>query len=66
MYIGAGIALTGAALFYRSLELLAYGVLLFFAANLFVVLYEEPALTRRFEEDYAAYRASVRRWWPRF
>jgi protein-S-isoprenylcysteine O-methyltransferase Ste14 len=31
----------------------------------FVVLYEEPALRRRFGPDYEAYCRRVPRWWPR-
>ncbi len=65
MYVGAGIALAGAALFYRSASLLCYAAALFLAAHLFVVLYEEPALRRTFGQDYDAYCARVGRWWPR-
>ncbi len=64
MYIGATVALAGAALFYRSPALLAYsaGFILFF--HLFVVLYEEPTLRRTFGADYDAYCHRTRRWWP--
>jgi protein-S-isoprenylcysteine O-methyltransferase Ste14 len=31
----------------------------------FVRWYEEPTLTRRFGEDYEAYRRAVPAWWPR-
>ena len=65
MYIGAGFALAGAALFYQSLPLLGYTGLFFLATHLFVVLYEEPALRRSFGQEYAAYCQTVRRWWPR-
>ena len=65
MYVGAGLALAGAALFYQSLVLLGFAVLFILVAHLFVVFYEEPALERRFGEEYAAYRRTVRRWWPR-
>ncbi len=34
-------------------------------AHLFVVLYEEPALEKRFGESYIDYRASINRWLPR-
>ena len=47
MYIGAGLALAGAALFYESLPLLGYVGFFFLATHLFVVGYEEPALRRR-------------------
>jgi len=64
MYVGAGTALAGAALYYQSLSLLAYVALFIVATHLFVVWYEEPTLSRLFGDDYAAYRARVRRWLP--
>ena len=64
MYIGAGLALAGAALFYESLPLLGYTCFFFFATHLFVVWYEEPTLRRTFEQEYEAYCHRVRRWWP--
>ena len=33
--------------------------------HLFVVLYEEPTLRRKFGADYERYRENVNRWWPR-
>jgi protein-S-isoprenylcysteine O-methyltransferase Ste14 len=62
MYLGAAWALTGAALFYHSIPLLAYVGLFLLAAHIFVVLYEEPVLTRLFGAEYEAYRARVGRW----
>jgi len=64
MYIGAGSALAGAALFYRSLPLLAYVLIFAVVTHGFVVWYEEPALRRLFGEEYEVYRRRVRRWWP--
>ncbi len=46
MYIGAGLALAGAAIFYGSLPLLGYVALFLVATHSFVVLYEEPTLMR--------------------
>ena len=66
MYIGAGLVLASAALFYESLLLLSYAAVFFLAAHLFVVLYEEPALRRTFGQEYEAYCDHVRRWWPIF
>jgi protein-S-isoprenylcysteine O-methyltransferase Ste14 len=57
MYIGAGTALAGAALFYQSAALVAY---------MFVVLFEEPTLERTFGARYADYRNAVPRWMPRW
>ena len=64
MYIGAGLALASAALFYESLPLLAYTGLFFVATHLFVVWYEEPTLQRTFGHEYEAYCGQVGRWWP--
>lgn len=63
MYIGAALALAGAALFHLSFALLVYAVLFLLACHLFVVLYEEPALRRSFPAEYEAYCRRVGRWW---
>jgi len=65
MYIGAGLALAGAALFYGSLPLLGYTAVFFLATHLFVLWYEEPTLRRSFGPEYDAYSRQVKRWWPR-
>jgi len=36
-----------------------------FGVHLFVLLYEEPTLRRKFGSDYEAYCQNVSRWWPR-
>jgi protein-S-isoprenylcysteine O-methyltransferase Ste14 len=64
MYIGAGLALASAALFYRSLPLLGYAGFFFLASHVFVVWYEEPTLRQTFGQEYEAYCRQVRRWWP--
>jgi protein-S-isoprenylcysteine O-methyltransferase Ste14 len=65
MYIGAGGALAGAALFYSSVSLLVYAAVFLLAMHLFVVWYEEPTLARVSGDQYEAYRLRVRRWLPR-
>jgi protein-S-isoprenylcysteine O-methyltransferase Ste14 len=65
MYIGAGMTLAGAALYYESLSILIYACLFFVITHLFVVLYEEPTLRRTFGDEYEAYCRRVRRWRPR-
>ena len=65
MYVGAGLALAGAALYYGSRSLVWYTALFLVATHLFVVWYEEPALRRTFGQEYAAYCQRVGRWWPR-
>lgn len=66
MYIGAGFALTGAAIFYRSLPLIAYAAAFFVITHLFVVVYEEPTLRQLFDGDYDTYCRRIGRWWPTF
>jgi len=65
MYIGAGMTLAGAALYYQSLSILIYAGLFFLITHLFVVLYEEPTLRRTFGDEYEAYFGRVRRWIPK-
>src|SRR5262250_2269707 len=65
MYIGAGMTLAGAALYYQSLSILIYTCLFFLITHLFVVFYEEPTLRRTFGTEYEAYVGRVSRWLPR-
>ena len=64
MYLGAGVVLAGAALYYGSAWLLGYVVVFGLAAHLFVRFYEEPTLLRTFGSEYEDYCRGVRRWWP--
>jgi protein-S-isoprenylcysteine O-methyltransferase Ste14 len=41
-----------------TVTLVALGV------HLFVLLYEEPILRKKFGADYQEYCRNVRRWWP--
>jgi protein-S-isoprenylcysteine O-methyltransferase Ste14 len=65
MYLGAGLALGGAALFYRSVPLVAYAAAFLIVMHGFVVVYEEPTLRGTFGKDYEAYCQRVGRWWPK-
>ncbi|MGQ0702198.1 MAG: methyltransferase family protein [Gemmatimonadales bacterium] len=64
MYIGAAIALAGAAIYYRSPALALYTGAFLVITHLFVIGYEEPTLTRLFGPEYQEYRRRVRRWIP--
>lgn len=64
MYLGAGLALAGAALFYGSWALLGYCAAFLLVTHLFVVVYEEPTLRSTFGAAYESYCERVRRWWP--
>jgi protein-S-isoprenylcysteine O-methyltransferase Ste14 len=65
MYMGAALALAGAACFYKSAALLAYDLIFLVASHLFVIGYEEPTLRRTFGHEYEAYCHRIRRWRPR-
>lgn len=57
--------LIGEAALFGSVGILIWCAV-FFAANwVYFVLHEEPGLTRRFGEQYRAYRRTVPRWVPR-
>ena len=64
MYIGAALALAGAALFYQSWALLGYCVVFLAVMSLFVLFDEEPALRTTFGDAYARYCQRVGRWLP--
>ena len=65
MYIGAGLALAGAAVFYQSWAVLGYCGAFLVVTHLFVTVYEEPTLRETFGDSYLEYCRRVRRWWPR-
>jgi protein-S-isoprenylcysteine O-methyltransferase Ste14 len=64
MYVGAGLALTGASVYYESVPLFVYAAVFLFVCHLFVLKYEEPALRQAFEREYEDYCSRVKRWWP--
>ena len=64
MYLGAGLALAGAGLFYGSLFLLGYAGFFLLVCHVFVIIYEEPALRSTFGSEYEIYCRKVGRWRP--
>ena len=66
MYLSVTLIVIGELLLTRSRALLVYWAVWFVAVNLFVIVYEEPALQRRFGVDYERYKKEVGRWIPRF
>lgn len=66
MYIGGLTLLFGFGLANRSPAMLALTVALSLFMHLFVILYEEPGLKRRFGSSYERYLDSTPRWMPRF
>jgi len=65
MYLGVALAILGQAVIFRSLHLVEYAAVMLMIAHVFVVLYEEPTLSRQFGESYEQYRRAVPRWLPR-
>jgi protein-S-isoprenylcysteine O-methyltransferase Ste14 len=65
MYIGVALLILGEAAFFRARILFEYAVIAFIFFHLFVLLYEEPTLRRKFGESYDRYCRSVPRWIPR-
>ena len=65
MYLAVFAIIVGQALLLGRPGLLLYAALFAAAVVAFVRGYEEPALTRRFGAEYAAYRRAVPGWWPR-
>ena len=64
MFLGAGVAVGGAALYFESLELLLFAMGFLAVAHAIVMLYEEPVLRRTFGQEYEAYCRRVHRWLP--
>jgi protein-S-isoprenylcysteine O-methyltransferase Ste14 len=65
IYIGALLVVLGEAWLFTSLALLVYAGVMAACFHLFVIGYEERALSRRFGSTYQAYRQEVPRWIPR-
>ncbi len=65
MYLGLLLLVLGEAVFFRHAALLLYLIFLASAFQLFVVMFEEPALRRRFGAMYTDYCGAVHSWWPR-
>lgn len=65
MYLGVALVIFGQGLLFGSVRLLEYGLALWLCAYVFVLLYEEPKLTRSFGDQYREFRNNVPRWIPR-
>lgn len=64
IYLGVLVVLLGEAAFFESWALLRYAIGVFLIFHLFVIVYEEPGLRRKFGESYGRYCRNVRRWTP--
>lgn len=65
MYVGIFLILLGHFLWFKYLWLLVYLAVVFLLFHLFVTLYEEPTLKRKFGASYENYLKKVPRWIPR-
>jgi protein-S-isoprenylcysteine O-methyltransferase Ste14 len=65
MYVAVTSIIVGQALALGQLGLLWYAAVIAAAFYVFVKVYEEPDLTDRYGESYAAYRRAVPGWFPR-
>jgi len=61
MYVGVSAVIFGQALLLGSVSLLKYGVLVWLAFHLFVLLYEEPKLRISFDGEYEKFCDNVPR-----
>ncbi len=66
IYIGVLLILIGHVAWFGRINLVIYLLTAFLAFHLFVILYEEPTLTKKFGKQYEAYFKKVPRWLPRF
>jgi len=66
IYVAGTITLLGWTLWLPSLSLIVAPLIFFTAAHLFVTLYEEPTLKRKFGASYEEYLKRVPRWIPKF
>jgi len=64
MYLGAVLIWMGEALYFFSLWLLVFGAFMTLVLHLFLILYEEPNLAKRFGRSYLDYCERTPRWLP--
>ena len=64
MYVGVLIIIVGHIFWFKTIWMAAYAVIIFLAFHLFVTLYEEPTLKKKFGASYEDYLQKVPRWIP--
>jgi protein-S-isoprenylcysteine O-methyltransferase Ste14 len=65
MYVAVISLVFGQGLLFGNASILEYGLVVWLGFHIFVLAYEEPTLRDKFGDDYEAFCAHVRRWWPR-
>ncbi|MBI5035673.1 MAG: isoprenylcysteine carboxylmethyltransferase family protein [Chloroflexi bacterium] len=66
LYLSGNALVWGTALVHHSAGLLALALVIVIGFHLFVVLFEEPQLEKRYGDSYREYKKRVPRWLPRF
>ena len=65
MYIFVGLALAGEAIVFESMSIAIFAVAALAFFHVWILVYEEPTLRRKFGEAYWNYCLRVSRWLPR-
>jgi protein-S-isoprenylcysteine O-methyltransferase Ste14 len=65
MYVGVAACLGAEAVLFRSTNLAVELLLALIGVHMFVCLYEEPTLARRYGQQFAEFKRNVSRWLPR-
>ncbi|HXY10288.1 MAG TPA: isoprenylcysteine carboxylmethyltransferase family protein [Terriglobales bacterium] len=65
MYVAVLLLILGQGLLFASVRVLVYGVAVWVGFFLFVLIYEEPTLLKRYGREYEEFCAHVPRWIPR-
>jgi len=65
MYVGVLMVISGHFLWFKTIWMIVYAVVVFLAFHSFVTLYEEPHLKKTFGTAYEDYIRKVPRWIPR-
>ena len=62
MYLGVMMILIGEGIFFQSVAVGIYSLIIFMSFYMFVINFEEPRLRETFGEEYDRYVKKVRRW----
>lgn len=65
MYVAVLLLIFGQGLMFGDVRLLQYGIVVWLAFFVFVLIYEEPALRAEFGDEYKEFCVNVPRWIPR-
>jgi protein-S-isoprenylcysteine O-methyltransferase Ste14 len=65
MYLGALIMILGQAVFFENWQVAVFGMIAWGASFVFVLVYEEPTLRKKYGAEYEEYCRRVARWVPK-